>query len=112
MLYITDDPAWIDAITEADAEAKAEAEYEAARAAYHATKAPAKQRFYVTYGCGTRLANSYSIVEAKDYATARKHVFEVCGRQWAFIYSDDDNFQRTIDHYLLELVPLQPQGEI
>ena len=55
MLYITDDPAWIDAITEADAEAKAEAEYEAARAAYHATKAPAKQRFYVTYGCGTRL---------------------------------------------------------
>jgi len=69
------------------------------------------QTFYVTYGCGSKLAGKYSVVQGPDYLTARRTVNDVTRGEFGFIY-DQDDFKGQIEKYGLKEVALQPQGKV
>ena len=64
-------------------------------------------KLYVTYGCGTRLRNCFSVVEAEFLSDAYKHVKSICGNKYAFAYIEKD-FEGQPEQYGLTEVPLQP----
>lgn len=66
------------------------------------------QKFYVTYGGGTYLANSFSVVEAEDYAAARRIIHDEIGCKFAFCYTENE-FAGQAQRYGLTECPLQPQ---
>ena len=65
-------------------------------------------KFYVTYGCGSNLANCYSKVEAEDAHAGREAVRLVCGAKFAFFY-DEEGFAGQVEQFGLREVPLQQQ---
>lgn len=64
-------------------------------------------KLYVTYGCGSRLRNCFSMVEAETFQAAHAKVYEVCGTKYAFTY-DEKHFAGQEEKYCLTEVPLQP----
>jgi len=70
-----------------------------------------KMNFYVTYGCGSKLRDCYSIVEAPDYVAARKLIHAEIGTDFAFVY-DENDFAGQVEQYGLKLVTLEAQGPI
>jgi len=65
-------------------------------------------KIYVTYGCGGNLANCYSEVFCEDYEQGRRHVDQVTGGKFAFVYGEE-SFAGQVEKYGLQLVDLQPQ---
>lgn len=63
---------------------------------------------FVTYGCGTTLANCYSVVKGRDFAECREYVERITGGKFAFTYTESE-FAGQVEKYGLRLVPLQPQ---
>ena len=47
------------------------------------------KNFYVTYSIGSNLARCYSVVIAKDYATAREWIHSVNKGAFAFCYDEE-----------------------
>ncbi len=69
------------------------------------------QKFYVTYGGGTDLANSFSVVEAADYGAARAIIHDEIGNKFAFCYTANE-FAGQAQAYGLTECPLQPQTRL
>jgi len=48
------------------------------------------EKWYFTFGCGSDdpHRNCYTVIEAKDYADARKEMIRRFGVKWAFQYSE------------------------
>lgn len=70
------------------------------------------KQFFVTFGTtpdhqheiGTQTTHSRTIVmiERDDYGTARERAFEMFGRNFAFIYSEDDfDMNQFPGHYII-----------
>lgn len=70
-----------------------------------------KEKFYITYGFGSNLANCFSVVEGENYGVARKEVDTVTSGKFAFMY-DEKEFAGQQERYRLTEVPLQAQAVI
>ena len=72
-----------------------------------------KVLLYVTYGCGSNLANCFSVVEAENAQAAFDEVCKVCGTSYAFTYTHNAWYQGGTSQekiWGLTKVPLRPQG--
>ena len=65
-------------------------------------------KLYVTYGNGYDQRKCYSIVEGKDTIDCMKKVQAVCGRHYAFTYTEAQ-FKGQPEKYELREIPLQAQ---
>lgn len=61
--------------------------------------------FYVTFGFGSQKANCYSEVPAGNTQEARDVVEDAVGKNYAFIYSEDE-FAGQPEKYNLKKIPL------
>jgi hypothetical protein len=68
-------------------------------------------RWYVTFGQGTNLRNSYCVVEAETRDAAHAQVVAARGKSWAFLYSESD-FAGQADEYRLTEVPLNGDAAV
>ena len=68
--------------------------------------APYWHTYYFTYGVGTKNANCYSVVYAKNLTAARDYMFSKAGAAWAFCYSEEDFLQ--LEFRPTEVVPCGP----
>lgn len=62
--------------------------------------------YYFTYGVGTKNANCYSVVFAKNLTAARSYMFSKAGAAWAFCYTAEDF--STLKFPPTEVVPCGP----
>lgn len=62
--------------------------------------------YYFTYGFGTKNANCYSVVFAKNITAARSYMFSKAGAAWAFCYSKGDFLK--LEFPPTEVVPCGP----
>lgn len=68
--------------------------------------APYWHTYYFTYGVGTKNANCYSVVYAKDTHAAHSYMVEKAGTAWAFCYCEEDFLQ--LEFRPPEVVPCGP----
>lgn len=66
-------------------------------------------KFFVTYGYNTNLSNNYSVVEADDYCEARKKIFDIRGRKFSFIYTEDEFIGQPEKYGLTEIELKEPE---
>lgn len=64
----------------------------------------------VTYGCGTNLANCYSVVSSNSYENAMKLISSATEGKYAFTYIGQEEIDNQVSRFNLKKVPLQPQG--
>lgn len=67
-----------------------------------------KNEFFVTYACGSNLANNFSIIQAYDEDEASDIAHIVTKGKFAFLYTRQ-TFAGQVEKYNLTEVPLQPQ---
>lgn len=65
-------------------------------------------KLYVTYAVNSNQAKNFSIVEGDDWGAARQTVFGTIGREFAFIY-DENEFAGQVEAYGLTEIPLTAQ---
>jgi hypothetical protein len=63
-------------------------------------------KLFVTYGCGTPLGKNYSVIEGETIKHCYAHLWDCCGKHYAFAY-DEKQFGNQAEKYGLTEVPLQ-----
>lgn len=65
-------------------------------------------KFFVTYGVGGNKRGCYSVIDAESEEIARSAVLGACGRNFAFLY-DEQEFAGQVEKWGLKEAPLGPQ---